>query len=113
MTAATVNAFHTFRPFVLEYTDNAASEFVADSNQAACPLLQILIAARGDFFDSSGVCALPQRVESKKNVWADSLSRGNVDAVIVNAVRLGLRPHRLFPPKQALVLLDVLVAAID
>ena len=97
-------------PLMLEYTDNAASEFVADSQQSRCPYLQHLIAARSDFFDASGVCSLPQRVSSVHNLWADLLSRGEVARVIASAVRLGLRPCRLFPPDTAWPLLESLVS---
>ena len=96
--------------FVLEYTDNAASEFVADSQQSRCHYLQLLLAARSDFFDESGVCSLPQRVSSEHNVWADWLSRGQVARVLAEAVRLGLRPARVFPTPPARALLDALTA---
>ena len=98
--------------YVLEYTDNAASEFVADSQQSRCPLLQHLLAARSDFFDASGMCTLPQRVSSAHNLWADWLSRGDVPRVIASAIRLGLRPFRVFPPTPALDLLDTLSACV-
>ena len=94
--------------FVLEYTDNAASEFVADSQQSPCEFLQLLSAARSDFFDASGMCTLPQRVKSAHNLWADWLSRGEVAKVIANAIRLGLKPFRVFPPPDANKLLDSL-----
>ena len=96
--------------FVLEYTDNAASEFVADSQQSRCPYLQHLLAARSDFFDESGVCSLPQRVTSEQNQWADWLSRGHVAWVLAAAVRLGLRPARVFPSPPANTLLNSLAA---
>ena len=96
--------------FVLEYTDNAASEFVADSQQSRCVYLQHLLAARSDFFDESGVCALPQRVTSEHNKWADWLSRGQVARMLAAAVRLGLRPARVFATPPARALLDSLTA---
>ena len=96
--------------FVLEYTDNAASEFVSDSQQSRCQYLQLLLAARSDFFDESGICSLPQRVTSAHNLWADLLSRGQATRVIASAVRLGLRPVRVFPCAAACSLLDSLVA---
>ena len=99
--------------YVLEYTDNAASEFVADSQQSRCRFLQQLLLARSDFFDASGVCSLPQRVSSAHNLWADWLSRGEIARVIANAIRLGLRPCRVFPPPPAEVLLDTLSHLAD
>ena len=99
-------------PFVLEYTDNAASEFVADSQQSRCPFLQALLLARCDFFDASNVCSLPQRVASIHNLWADWLSRGMVARVLASAVRLGLNPHRVSLPNDAWDLLDSITALL-
>ena len=99
--------------YVLEYTDNAASEFVGDSQQSRCPLLQCLIAARGDFFDATGMCALPQRVSSAHNSWADWLSRNRLNQVIASAVRLGLRPCEVALPREAWTLLDSLARLSD
>jgi len=90
-TAYALRAFKQYRPFALEYTDDSPSEFVADSNQAKCPLLQFLIVARSDFFDASGVCSLPKRVSSAANVWADQLSRNQVDRVIVSGLSRSAR----------------------
>lgn len=117
--ASTVGLMTLFRrklsgssPFVLEYTDNAASEFVADSQQSRCRFLQALLLARCDFFDASNVCSLPQRVASVHNLWADWLSRGEVARMLASAVRLGLNPHRVSLPNSAWDLLDSITALL-
>ena len=97
---------------MLEYTDNAASEFVADSQQSRCRFLQALLLARCDFFDASNVCSLPQRVASVHNLWADWLSRGEVARMLASAVRLGLNPHRVSLPNSAWDLLDSITALL-
>ena len=112
-TAATMAA-HVACParrFCLEYTDNTPTECVHEKQSARCPLLQTIIEARSQFFDASGVCALPQRVSSKHNLWADWLSRGEWRRAVAAMVECGLRPQWVGAPHRASVLRSVLRAS--
>ena len=86
------HALHPGRSCCLEYTDNSPCEVVHDSQASRCAFLHTIVDARAEFFDASGLCALPQRVKSKDNKWADDLSRGLWRRVIVEVVALGLKP---------------------
>ena len=77
---------------------------VHDSQASRCELLQLIIQARAEFFDASGVCAVPQRVASKQNQWADWLSRGEWQRVIAACIELGLQPVWVDVPQSASVL---------
>ena len=101
MTAHVLFPHHTW---CLEYTDNTPTEAVHESQSSQCELLQTIILARADFFDTSGTCAVTQRVCSKHNVWADHLSRGQWQLVIAACLELGLRPVWIDVPKVATVL---------
>ena len=87
-----IKAVNSSVSFVLEYTDNAATEWVADSQASRCVLLQEIISARARFFDAADVCTLPQRVKSEHNIWADWLSRGQIQKFIAAVCKCDLKP---------------------
>lgn len=98
--------------FIVEYTDNQGAEWVADTQSSKSPHFHLLIDARADFFDSSGVCTITQRVSTHHNSWADDLSRGRLAKVWYEAVSLGLQPVRLSIPPHCILWLEQL-AAVD
>ena len=100
------------RVFCLEYTDNTPTETVHESQSARCHFLQTVIDARADFFDASGLCALPQRVSSKDNIWADKLSRGAWRQVVEACIEKGLKPFWIGVPSAASRLRSALSAIV-
>ena len=98
------------RTLCIEYTDNTPTEFVHDSQHSKCDLLQLIVDARAEFMDASGVCSIPQRVSSKNNLWADQLSRGQWQLVVEACLALDLRPIWIDMPRCASVLRQALAA---
>jgi hypothetical protein len=98
--------------FIVEYTDNAAAEVIGDSQYSRSESMVLIADWRADLMDATGLCALPQRVTSADNEWADWLSRGKRSDVLAAARSLGLSVTLLSAPPSALRLLSTLVATI-
>ena len=83
---------------LLSFTDNTGAEWAMRREAPHSPALQRIAQQRAQFLRDSTLFARSLRVSSSSNVWADALSRQRVDAVLSEAVAIGLNPVEISLP---------------
>ena len=83
---------------VIEFTDNAAAEAVAESMVSSAPMFQELALERDKLIRERDLYTMSDRIASAANLWADWLSRGDEKLVLQAITAAELKHEELVVP---------------